>query len=48
MATGGMPITADETFLAAEQEKKNSEIREIHLEKKKRLEAERRETLALK
>ena len=48
MATGGMPITADETFLAAEQEKKKSKIREIHLEKKKRLEAERRETLALK
>ena len=37
MATGGMPITADETFLAAEQEKKNSKIREIHLEKRRDL-----------
>ena len=37
MATGGMPITTDETFLAAEQEKKNSKIREIHFEKRRDL-----------
>ena len=48
MATGGMPITADETFLAAEQEKKKNEIRNIQVDKLKRMEAEKREAAAFK
>ena len=47
MTTGGMPLTADETFLAAEKEKKQNQLKDMYTDKKNRIAAEKRETMGL-
>ena len=47
-ATGGMPLTGDEIFLAAEQEQKAILIKKMKDDKANRIAAEQRETAALK
>ena len=46
-ATGGMPLTADETFLAAERESIAIRIKEMKDDKDERIAAEKREQAAL-
>ena len=47
MATGGMPLTADEAFLATEKEKKQNQLKDMYTDKKSRIVAEKRETMGL-